>query len=58
MAVKRHHDQGDLYNSKHLTAGVLTVSEAQSASILTERGCRQAGAREVVESYLPIHKQR
>lgn len=28
MAMKRHHGQGDFYNSKHLTVGLLTVSES------------------------------
>lgn len=31
-AVKRHHDQGESYKTKHLIAGLLAVSEGESIS--------------------------
>jgi hypothetical protein len=34
IAVKRHHDQGNSYKRKHLTGGLLNISEGQSMIIM------------------------
>lgn len=43
VAVKRHHDQGISLKRKHLTMGLLTVSEVSLFHHGREYGSRQAG---------------